>query len=53
MTTVAFRGAPDPATDDRVAQLDALYRVECAGMLHRRVRDLTTQVVVDTIRIEP
>lgn len=33
MTTVAFRGEPDPATDDRVAQLDALYRVEYAGMV--------------------
>ena len=33
MVTVGVRGGPDPATDDRVAQLDALYRVEYAGMV--------------------
>ena len=33
MTTVGVRGRPAPATDDRVAQLDALYRVEYAGMV--------------------
>ena len=33
MATVGLRGGPDPATDDRVAQLDALYRVEYAGMV--------------------
>lgn len=33
MATVGVRGGPDPATDDRVAQLDALYRVEYAGMV--------------------
>ena len=33
MTTVGVRGEPAPATDDRVAQLDALYRVEYAGMV--------------------
>jgi len=33
MATVSVRGGPDPATDDRVAQLDALYRVEYAGMV--------------------
>ena len=33
MTAVGTRGGPDPATDDRVAQLDALYRVEYAGMV--------------------
>lgn len=33
MATVGVRGAPGPATDDRVAQLDALYRVEYAGMV--------------------
>lgn len=33
MATVDVRGGPDPATDDRVAQLDALYRVEYAGMV--------------------
>ncbi len=33
MATVDLRGRPDPATDDRVAQLDALYRVEYAGMV--------------------
>ena len=33
MASVAVRGGPDPVTDDRVAQLDALYRVEYAGMV--------------------
>lgn len=33
MATVGVRGGPDPATDDRVALLDALYRVEYAGMV--------------------
>lgn len=33
MATVGLRGGPDPATGDRVAQLDALYRVEYAGMV--------------------
>ena len=33
MATVRLRGRPGPATDDRVAQLDALYRVEYAGMV--------------------
>ena len=33
MATVGVRGAPAPATDDRVAGLDALYRVEYAGMV--------------------
>jgi RNA polymerase sigma factor (sigma-70 family) len=33
MATVDVRGGPDPATDDRVAQLDALFRVEYAGMV--------------------
>ncbi|HEX5614299.1 MAG TPA: sigma factor, partial [Acidimicrobiia bacterium] len=33
MATVGLRGAPDPGTDDRVAQLDALYRVEYAAMV--------------------
>ncbi len=33
MATVRVRGGPDPVTDDRVAQLDALYRVEYAGMV--------------------
>lgn len=33
MTTVGVRSGPAPATDDRVAQLDALYRVEYAGMV--------------------
>jgi RNA polymerase sigma factor (sigma-70 family) len=33
MATVGVRGGPDPATDERVAQLDALYRVEYAGMV--------------------
>jgi RNA polymerase sigma factor (sigma-70 family) len=33
MATVEVKGGPDPATDDRVAQLDALYRVEYAGMV--------------------
>ena len=33
MATVGVMGGPDPATDDRVAQLDALYRVEHAGMV--------------------
>ena len=33
MATVGVRGASDPATDGRVAQLDALYRVEYAGMV--------------------
>lgn len=33
MAAVGVRGGPDPATDDRVAQLDALYRVEYAGMV--------------------
>ena len=32
MATVGVRGGRDPVTDDRVAQLDALYRVEYAGM---------------------
>ena len=33
MATVGVRGRPAPATDDRVAQLEALYRVEYAGMV--------------------
>src|SRR5688572_4928760 len=33
MATVGVRDGGDPATDDRVAQLDALYRVEYAGMV--------------------
>ena len=33
MATVGLRGGRNPATDDRVAQLDALYRVEYAGMV--------------------
>lgn len=33
MATVGVRGRPEPATDDRVAQLDALYRVEYSGMV--------------------
>lgn len=33
MTNVRLRGGPDPVTDDRVAQLDALYRVEYAAMV--------------------
>lgn len=33
MATVGVRGRPDPATDDRAGQLDALYRVEYAGMV--------------------
>ncbi len=33
MATVGVKGGPGPATDDRVAQLDALYRVEYAGMV--------------------
>ena len=33
MATVGVRGGPDLATDDRVAQLEALYRVEYAGMV--------------------
>jgi RNA polymerase sigma factor (sigma-70 family) len=33
MATVGVRGVPDPVAGDRVAQLDALYRVEYAGMV--------------------
>ena len=33
MATVGVMGGPDPATDERVAGLDALYRVEYAGMV--------------------
>lgn len=33
MARVGVKGASDPATDDRVARLDALYRVEYAGMV--------------------
>lgn len=33
MATVSVRGGRDSATDDRVAQLDALYRIEYAGMV--------------------
>lgn len=33
MATVSKRTEPDQATDHRVAQLDALYRVEYAGMV--------------------
>lgn len=33
MATMGVRGGPHPATDDRVAQLDALYRVEYAVMV--------------------
>ena len=33
MATVGVRGGPDPATDDRIGQLDALYRLEYAGMV--------------------
>ena len=33
MATVGLRDGPDPATDGRVAQLDALFRLEYAGMV--------------------
>jgi RNA polymerase sigma factor (sigma-70 family) len=33
MATVGVRGGVDPVADDRLAQLDALYRVEYAGMV--------------------
>lgn len=33
MATVGVRGGPDPVTDSRVSQLDALYRVEYAAMV--------------------
>ena len=33
MVTMRVTGGPDRTTDDRVAQLDALYRVEYAGMV--------------------
>lgn len=33
MATVGVRGGPRLTTDDRVAQLDALYRAEYAGMV--------------------
>jgi RNA polymerase sigma factor (sigma-70 family) len=33
MATVGVMGGPDPATDDGVALLEALYRVEYAGMV--------------------
>lgn len=33
MATMSLRGGPDPAKDDRVAQLDGLYRIEYAGMV--------------------
>jgi RNA polymerase sigma factor (sigma-70 family) len=33
MARVSVMGRPEPATDDRVAQLDALYRAEYAGMV--------------------
>lgn len=33
MAKVDVSDRPDPATDDRVAQLEALYRVEYAGMV--------------------
>ena len=33
MATMRVRRGPGPATDDRVALLDALYRVEYAGMV--------------------
>lgn len=33
MATMGLRGVEEQATDDRVAQLDALYRVEYAGMV--------------------
>ena len=33
MATVAVGGRPNSGTDDRVAQLDALYRVEYAAMV--------------------
>ncbi len=33
MATVDVHGAPGPMTDDRVAQLDALYRAEYAPMV--------------------
>lgn len=33
MATVGVRGGSDPAADERTAQLDALYRVEYAGMV--------------------
>lgn len=33
MVTVGVRRGQGPVTDDRVAQLDALYRVEYAGMV--------------------
>lgn len=34
MATVGVKGGPDPGTDERVVQLDALYRVEYVGMVH-------------------
>jgi RNA polymerase sigma factor (sigma-70 family) len=33
METVGVRGGQDPATDERVTQLEALYRLEYAGMV--------------------
>ncbi len=33
LATVGVAGGPEPATDERVAQLDALYRVEYVGMV--------------------
>ena len=33
MATMGLRGVEEQATDDRVAQLDALYRAEYAGMV--------------------
>ena len=33
MATVGVRDGRDPAADDRVARLDALYRIEYAGMV--------------------
>lgn len=49
MATVGVRGEPDPATDDRVAQLDALYRVEYAGMVRLACTLLASSVEAEEI----
>src|SRR5215207_8098918 len=50
MATVdGVRGGPDPATNARVAHLDALYRVEYAGMVRLAYTLLTNNAEAEEI----
>jgi RNA polymerase sigma factor (sigma-70 family) len=49
MATVGVMGGPDPATDDHVAQLEVLYRVEYAGMVRLAYTLLTNNAEAEEI----